>query len=88
MLISRIKKQQYNLNRYLYPNKLEFFSKADKAVTAGEGLQSEATGLAEDAKKQGLEAAGQLQKAGEDAVEQGKKTAEGLAQQGQQTLST
>lgn len=53
----------------------------------GEGLSAEATGLAEEAKQQGMSAVGDAQRAGESALEQARKTGEGLAQQGQQTLS-
>lgn len=53
----------------------------------GEGLSSEAAGLAADAQKQGMDAVGQAQKAGMGALDQAKKTGEGLVQQGQQSLS-
>ena len=44
----------------------------------GEGLSAEATGLAEEAKQQGMSAVGDAQRAGESALEQPERQGKGL----------
>ena len=74
-------------NVLIYNSLTALFSQANKAVSMGEELSQEATGLVGEAQQQGMEAVGQAQQAGMGALNQARQTGQGLVQQGQQTLS-